>query len=308
MAKGVGMILVILGHYYYTPHIDFIYLFHMPLFFFLSGIFFKKDLPFGPFIISKFKGLIVPYLFFRICASLFDAIFVTLRGNRFTETFFLAIKRTLILDPDDPTWFLIALFLIQLLIWLLVHFIKNKYVIAVIASVFAVLQYLNGSNLPCQLDEVAAFMIYFFVGWCVGSKELFTSNGRRVVIAALSLSLLCLCYALQSLSLSPWLGCALNYLAGSSGIVMTICICHLFNFSSIRYIGSNSIIYLGFHIRIMANVIWDALYLLHWNGNEIHGLSMVLYSIVTMILLFSILYVITRIMTRRPFCFLIGKK
>ena len=44
-AKGIGILLVVLGHndmnaYHPTLH-RFIYAFHMPLFFFLSGIFFN---------------------------------------------------------------------------------------------------------------------------------------------------------------------------------------------------------------------------------------------------------------------------
>lgn len=42
VAKGIGILLVILGHLK-NPLMDFIYAFHMPLFFFVSGMFVKKD-------------------------------------------------------------------------------------------------------------------------------------------------------------------------------------------------------------------------------------------------------------------------
>lgn len=80
IAKGIGIILVVLGHSL-VPHIRqtspfaafiwiFIYNFHMPLFFFLSGWLFEKGLPKytskGKFIINKFKFLMVPYFVFSI--------------------------------------------------------------------------------------------------------------------------------------------------------------------------------------------------------------------------------------------------
>lgn len=43
VAKGIGILLVILGHLK-NPIMDFIYAFHMPLFFFISGMFVKKGL------------------------------------------------------------------------------------------------------------------------------------------------------------------------------------------------------------------------------------------------------------------------
>jgi acyltransferase len=64
IAKGIGIILVVLGHT--ATHIGLekvIYQFHMPLFFILSGIFFKEnDVQFPQaFIINKVRRLYVPY-------------------------------------------------------------------------------------------------------------------------------------------------------------------------------------------------------------------------------------------------------
>ena len=49
IAKGIGIILMVLGHSigeygdYLTPVRSFIYMFHMPLFFILSGFFYKPQ-------------------------------------------------------------------------------------------------------------------------------------------------------------------------------------------------------------------------------------------------------------------------
>ena len=67
-AKGVGMLLVILGHMHY-PHSDlvskFIFAFHMPLFFFLSGFLHKNN--FGKeYVLRRIDALLVPYLIWSV--------------------------------------------------------------------------------------------------------------------------------------------------------------------------------------------------------------------------------------------------
>lgn len=49
--------------------LKFIYAFHMPLFFFVSGIFYNKgNLSFKDFLIKKVKTLVIPYFFFTLLA------------------------------------------------------------------------------------------------------------------------------------------------------------------------------------------------------------------------------------------------
>lgn len=68
--KAVGIFLVILGHHQ-TIFTQYIYSFHMPLFFFLSGIFHKNYNSYRNFFEKKIKLLIIPYFFFAITLFLF---------------------------------------------------------------------------------------------------------------------------------------------------------------------------------------------------------------------------------------------
>ena len=75
IAKGMGMILVIIGHMPLKNRylINFIYSFHMPLFFIISGYFFKyrenKEC-----IKNIFKKLILPYFITCILIILYKII------------------------------------------------------------------------------------------------------------------------------------------------------------------------------------------------------------------------------------------
>ena len=67
IAKGIGILLVVLAHNDlsgYHPYLHrLIYAFHMPLFFFLSGIFFKPERKFKELFKRRFDGLIKPLIF-----------------------------------------------------------------------------------------------------------------------------------------------------------------------------------------------------------------------------------------------------
>lgn len=67
IARGIGILLVVLGHNdlgALSPFLHrFIYSFHIPLFFFLSGYFVNTSLPFVDFFKKRFHAVLKPYLF-----------------------------------------------------------------------------------------------------------------------------------------------------------------------------------------------------------------------------------------------------
>lgn len=74
IAKGIGIILVIMGHANCPnlPH-GIIYSFHMPLFFFLSGLFISRQCEnnFRIYLKKNFKSLLLPYFYFNIISIAF---------------------------------------------------------------------------------------------------------------------------------------------------------------------------------------------------------------------------------------------
>ena len=65
IAKGIGIILVVMGHNDFALISPFahklIYSFHMPMFFFMSGMFFKPDIPFLSFLRNRFNRVLKPF-------------------------------------------------------------------------------------------------------------------------------------------------------------------------------------------------------------------------------------------------------
>ena len=129
VAKGIGIILVVLGHLNSAeqPVRNFIYSFHMPFFFVVSGMFFSEKTDFKTLFIKSVKTLLVPYLIFIAVDAL-----VYMAMNSFTTDSVIFALKTRLLSATGlrlritnlPIWFLFALFIIRLIY----HFIsKNKY-------------------------------------------------------------------------------------------------------------------------------------------------------------------------------------
>lgn len=128
MTKGLGMILVLIGHlqgdsiFTFSPYIQplcvFIFSFHMPMFFIVSGILLaiKNDevKPLKEVAKSRFRGIMIPYLWF----SLFYLIVVVaalIKGEVAVQTLYLNIWYVISGYGMNVLWFLPALYLGELL-------------------------------------------------------------------------------------------------------------------------------------------------------------------------------------------------
>ena len=140
--KGFGIFLVVLGHIYdaSNPIKIWLYSFHMPLFFIISGILIKhtniKDRGMKNIIVSKFKSLIIPYICFELIA-----IFIWMLQNEFTLT---ALKWN-VMDSifmyceAGTTWFLFALFVSEIIFILMLKYIKSSKLITLITIILFII-------------------------------------------------------------------------------------------------------------------------------------------------------------------------
>ncbi len=128
MTKGLGMILVLIGHlqgdsiFTFSPYIQplcaFIFSFHMPMFFIVSGILLaiKNDeiRPFADVAKSRFRGIMIPYLWFSFF-YLLVVIWALIRGEIAPQTLYLNIWYVLSCYGMNVLWFLPALYFGELL-------------------------------------------------------------------------------------------------------------------------------------------------------------------------------------------------
>jgi polysaccharide biosynthesis protein PslL len=126
VTKGIGIILVALGHNWIVIHdkgelFRVIFSFHMPLFLFLSGIYLNTSRDLGSFLKSRTKVLLRPYLFvllFLVALHLFGELKTGSFNTNYLKYFvtsFYGTGDTLLYFSGDwiPLWFLPHLFVIS---------------------------------------------------------------------------------------------------------------------------------------------------------------------------------------------------
>jgi polysaccharide biosynthesis protein PslL len=145
IAKGIGILAVVICHNWILYHdrgefSRVVFSFHMPLFFFISGVFFKPYLSFKETLLSKANSLLKPYFVVIIFLILFDFVSSTFKARPFS-TFHALIKglysSTFTLDWVQ-LWFLSHLFAIYLFAWLL-HKLLLKHITNRLTCMLAIL-------------------------------------------------------------------------------------------------------------------------------------------------------------------------
>ena len=128
MLKCLGMFIVVSGHIhpYYKWFSLSVHCFVIPLYFFLSGMTFKRNKfpSLGDFIKHRAKSLLLPYLMFSIVTWMFWALFNVVSHNQvdlwspLLQTF-IAQGSGGFLVHNVPLWFLPCLFVIEVLYYMI---------------------------------------------------------------------------------------------------------------------------------------------------------------------------------------------
>ncbi len=175
--RGVGILLVILGHLCDTSQFSriFIYSFHMPLFFFFSGVLSNPGKSIKADLKKAFKSLYLPFAVFTLL-DLSMYFFSCITGNTFQITNFLLYSLSLfsgISSPykNVPIWFLFSLFLIKA-IFILINKIRYSRIILLLILIFCVVYCFffikenfafNGSLYPCTIISAPFFIIGYWL-------------------------------------------------------------------------------------------------------------------------------------------------
>lgn len=267
--RGFAMFFVILGHAFVkrSNYIrKYIYSFHMPLFFFISGMTTKKyDLTIKEFLKKKAKSLLLPYLCLNIFVLILKYILhftLSIYNNlNLTDSFIYLLKGYSNSLPCIQSWFIICLFVIEFLFFLITKYIKNdKYVGLTIVLVF-ILGYLysvTGWNFLViwHIDTALVGLLFYYCGYLfmrhIEKYNKIITDNKSIIICVL---LLVLGYILQSINSKVsmnvndygnvfifLIACFITIL----GIIILINI--LFKKSRLfKGIGLMSIFYLGYH-------------------------------------------------------------
>lgn len=174
--KFIGILSVILGHINF-PLNGFIYTWHMPLFFMVSGFFIKFKTHFKDFVVKNFKRLMIPYFIFSI-VGLFIEMLKRYLLHREALDYTHEIKGIFI-DMDFAglcntyafvLWFLPALFFSRVFLYLT----KNKIPSLLLQSLVVVFLFMASFyiDLPFGIDNAFNSLIFVYVGNIIFEKGL----------------------------------------------------------------------------------------------------------------------------------------
>jgi fucose 4-O-acetylase-like acetyltransferase len=175
-AKGIGIFLVVVGHVcrgligssILNPSVteftdQWIYAFHMPIFFFLSGLLIQRSVSksWKDFVIDKLKTIAYPYFLW----SIIQGVMVSSALNYTNSSMSLTDLWKIIYQPIFIFWFLYVLFVIAIF-YKFFHELRFSSVHFLVFSTFLYcLHLLKPSFLSWEvLDLVCRFTIYFAIG------------------------------------------------------------------------------------------------------------------------------------------------
>lgn len=273
MAKGWGILFVIYSHLCtgYLPS-RWMFTFHIPLFFFLSGYVFNGNRPLRMFVLRKVRNLLIPYFALSIPMILFEGFFVRRADTTGLQWTLHLLLQTLIQRRQWTLWYLACLFWLNLLFYFLVKktaSFKKLFAVCLLLSA-AGLTYacLGGPVLPWDLDACLTALPFFFAGyalkrfepsvsgWMTGAKSvlLFVLAGA-LNLAAGSGSIF---FGREGLNIfgSTYGFPPLTYLSAFGGILCVVLVSRWLTVKPISYLGRNSLLYFAWHQSPMMHLLF----------------------------------------------------
>lgn len=261
-AKGYGILCVIIGHIS-TPGLTvWIYTFHIPLFFFLSGYLFHST--YAPFLFfkRKIKSLIIPYLFLIIPVVL-NELFFTRNLSWGWNDLVDEVRKALIQERYSPLWFIASLFGANVLFYLIrrLHNQIVQIVIIILMSLLALLYWrLGGEALPWDIDITLFVLPFLLMGSILSRfKEwTFVIKSRKSMFLFLFFILNVLFGGLNyyltgrktDLYFSDVDFVLLTYLSAVCGIMFVSTLSVLKSNRFLCYLGRNSILLFAWHLIV----------------------------------------------------------
>lgn len=190
ITKGIAIILVIAGHSYFPKNIsNFIYLFHMPIFFLLAGYFFnfsKYCNNLTLLVKSSAKRLLLPafiwkFFFFNVTNRNFlNNLLIILYGSGCNV---LNFKISI-----GAAWFLPCLFLVRILLWIFLKLVKifktNDIINCIIAFFITLTGIYIGKyiKLPWSLDISLVALYIAYIGYLLNKYAYYKKKFLSAII------------------------------------------------------------------------------------------------------------------------------
>lgn len=333
-AKFLGIFLVVFGHLlqktqdwrtggWQYPELmalwNVIYIFHMPLFFMLSGYMYKKVQSFK----KIFLTLVIPYLIYQI-VFLPAAFAMNLRNEGFS--FALLCKHLFGIVLGDgynttisyydclPCWFIVSIIQVRLFFHF-VHITRKSSILLLIIcpAILLILKEYDIDFFLC-LDSTLMAIPYFLIGHAMAKGELLSrikTTGGGIICSLICLIVLLVEYRINGPAqmIGPSFGenIFLNYIGGISGSMMVIFI--VLNLKRInnnhRLLARNTLFLIFYHWVVLSVLGFIGFFNL-WKLIDNYVWTVIIMAMYTLMVLYSSIPVISYLNKNYPI--VLGKK
>ncbi|GIM30163.1 O-acetyltransferase [Clostridium polyendosporum] len=325
MAKGLGMILVMITH---APIPDqfkqIIYTFHMPLFFFLSGYLFSisKYNSFLAFFKRKFKSLVIPYFTLSFINYMY---WISTNGpynystsiyKPFVGTFY-ALRRSEWSLHNGTMWFVTCLFITEILFYIIIKSSKNNNIIITICLIISsVAGHLYsayiGQAFPWSIDVSITAVVFFGAAYLIRCKGILLNVNVGYLVLFIVVNAVAGYLNFKHIGkptdmfFNRYGNYFLFYIGAFSGVLAYIMLIKLLpKINFLEYIGKNSIIFLAFHQFILfPNIEIVLKHINIFSGKDYYSYILLgtTYALVSSVILIPVSFIITKYMP-----YLLGK-
>lgn len=273
--KGFCILLVVIfhinNHAFDAPYSAMLQQFRIPMYFFLSGLFFKPYDGFTDFTRRKINNIIIPFLFFMILGVI-HCFFRNLVNAQFDLYQTLHAMPRNPIYPNIPIWFLAALFEVNIIYYLLKKVI-NRYITIALAFVLSAMGYwvaTRGYFLIAYIDIALVALPFFILGTESRKLGLLEKGPSLIVRIVLIVTVLVILYFFSEridMFKRVYPNYLMFYLLPSLSIISLLFICQYLKrpVPIISHIGRYSIIVLGTHFLVLHSLpfspdnLWQSL-------------------------------------------------
>ena len=277
--KGFAILWIIWWHTCHPAFVEPYY--HVPLFFFISGIFFK-DYPFRILIKKRVHTLLIPFFFFYLIGYLFRIIVFfwdhkTISGFPWEIIFdvFKCFPNGDYLGVNVPIWFLLCLFNVNIIYFFLAKLPKWFSIVYIIIVLFLT-NTITQISTPFFFNDAIKWTAYFAIGNIVGPKYMELLQNKKTLIFLLLLTLT-LFFTISFLIPNHTPNIFGSFIDNTLTIFFIFAIFALFTLmdgkkilNPLLFYGNNSLIILGIHVPVLivfqrlAIKLWGVLN--YWSG------------------------------------------
>lgn len=189
IARGIGILLVVLGHCSNSYISNFIYLFHIPLFFFISGFLFNLNSLKAPkeYVKRKIISLYVPYVFYEMLFLVLNNFLININFYSISQNisgksigyldfkmFLVKTIKIIFFAGREPIvgalWFLVVLFFVSILFLIINLFLtkinkendeKTRFLIFLSLFIFGNFLTRFGYTIPRFNNTLVMLFIYY---------------------------------------------------------------------------------------------------------------------------------------------------